>query len=90
LDARGDLGDDEEVKELIQETTQDICECAADLSYNQFKNESPFQLMSVASEPEGQARMKEIMQECLDRADIPRFDELEQAGSSGEADSDEE
>ncbi|HKP27041.1 MAG TPA: hypothetical protein VJV39_24435 [Dongiaceae bacterium] len=86
----GDLAEDEDLKDLIKETAQDICECAADLSYKEFKNESPFQLISLTSDPKGQARIKEIMQECLDRADIPRFDELEQAGMSDESGSEEE
>lgn len=90
LEALGSLAEDEDIKELVQETARDICDCAADLSYNEFKNESPIQLISLAQDPKGQARIKEIMQECLDRADIPRLEELEQAGLSDDSDLEEE
>lgn len=88
----GPLAKDEEV----QDTVRDICECAADMTYNEFKNQPPLQLVSLATDPKAHAKITELMQECLDRADIPRPEELEEAGftdeinSSDESDSEEE
>ena len=82
----GALAENEEV----QDTVRDICECAADQTYNEFKDEPPLQLISLASDPKAHARIKELMQECLDRADIPRPEELEAADWSSVSDSEEE
>ena len=54
----------------FQDVTLDICECAADLTYDAFKNEPPIKLLSLASDSKTQAKAEEIMQECLDRAGI--------------------
>ena len=78
VDARlGALAKDEEVQEIVR----DICECAADMSYNEFKDQPPIKLVSLAADEKARAKITELMQECLDRADIPRPDEL-----GGEAD----
>lgn len=58
-------------EEDFQDVTLDICECAADLTYDAFKNEPPIRLLSLASDSKTQAKAEEIMQECLDRANIP-------------------
>jgi hypothetical protein len=42
------------------------------------------------SDPKAHGRIKELMQECFDRADIPRPDEFEAADSSDDSDSEEE
>jgi hypothetical protein len=76
VDSRlGSLAEDEEV----QETVRGICECAADMTYNEFKDEPPIKLISLATDPKAHARITELMQECLDRADIPRPDEFPEA-----------
>ena len=71
----GKLADDSE----IQDTVRDICECAADMTYNEFKNEPPIKLVSLATDPKARTKIGELMQECLDRADIPRPDEWNEA-----------
>lgn len=83
----GALAGDEEV----QETVRDICECAADMTYNEFKDQPPIKLVSIANDPKAHAKITELMQECLDRAAIPRPDELqEEAGLTEESDFQEE
>jgi hypothetical protein len=71
----GKLAHDSEV----QDTVRDICECAADMTYNEFKNEPPLRLVSLATDPKARTKIGELMQECLDRADIPRPDEWNEA-----------
>jgi len=82
----GRLADDDE----IQQTVHDICECAADMTYNEFKDKPPIQLISLATDSKTRGRIKELMQECLDRADIPRPEEFGQVDWSDYSDSDEE
>lgn len=72
----GRLAKDEEV----QDTVRDICKCAADMTYNNFKDQPPIKLASLALDPKAQAKVKQITQECLDRSDIPRPEEFEEAG----------
>ena len=79
----GALAADEEV----QDTLRDICKCAADMTYNNFKDEPPLKLVSLAQDPKAHAEIKEIMQECLDRADIPRPEEFEEFEIPEESDS---
>ena len=71
----GPLAKDEEV----QDTVRDICKCAADMSYNNFKDQPPIKLASLVLDPKAHAKIKKITQECLDRADIPRPEEFEEA-----------
>jgi|SRR5687767_2399364 hypothetical protein len=71
----GRLAKDEEV----QDTVRDICKCAADMTYNNFKDQPPIKLASLVLDPKAHAKMKQITQECLDRADIPRPEEFEEA-----------
>ena len=82
----GALAEDEEV----QDTVRDICECAADMTYNEFKDQPPIKLVSLAQDPKAHAKIEELMQECLDRADIPRPDEFEETDWADDADSEEE
>lgn len=82
----GKLADDSE----IQDTVRDICECAADMTYNEFKNEPPLKLVSLATDPKARTKIGELMQECLDRADIPRPEEWDEADWSERSDSEDE
>src|SRR5215216_4468457 len=78
----GALAKDEEV----QETIRDICKCAADMTYNNFKDRPPIKLVSLAQDPKAHAKIEEIIQECLDRADIPaEAERLQEADESQEA-----
>jgi hypothetical protein len=82
----GALAEDEEV----QDTVRDICECAADMTYNEFKGQPPIKLVSLAQDPKAHAKITELMQECLDRAEIPRPDELGETDWADDSDSEEE
>ncbi len=82
----GKLADDEEV----QDTVRDICECAADMTYNEFKNEPPLKLVSLATDPKARTKIDELMQECLDRADIPRPEEWDETDGSEKSNSEDE
>jgi hypothetical protein len=46
------------------------------MTYNEFKDQPPIKLISLAQDPKAHAKITELMQECLDRADIPRPSEL--------------
>ena len=82
----GALAKDEEV----QDTVRDVCKCAADMTYNAFKDQPPIKLVSLVKDPKAQTKIQGLMQECLDRADIPRPDEFEEADWADDSDSEEE
>jgi hypothetical protein len=76
----GSLSRDEEV----QDTVRDVCKCAADMTYGNFKDQPPIKLASLAQDPKARAKMKQIIQECLARADIPTEYELRQEADESE------
>jgi hypothetical protein len=70
--------------EEVQEVVLDICDCAADMTYDAFKNEPPITLISIVNDSKTQAKAKHIIQECLDRAEIPSEAELLQSADAEE------
>lgn len=74
----GRLAEDEEA----QDTIKDICKCAADMAYGNFKDQPPIKLISLTQDPKARAKIKQITQECLERADIPTEIEWRQANTS--------
>jgi hypothetical protein len=82
----GRLAEDEEV----QDTVKDICKCAADMAYGNFKDQPPIKLVSLTQDPKARAKIKQITLECLERADIPTEFELPQQADASEEDMSEE
>jgi hypothetical protein len=70
--------------EEVMEVTQEICKCAADMTYDSFKHEPPIRLISLVNDSKTQAKAKKIMQECLDRAEIPTANDPREAYESEE------
>jgi hypothetical protein len=52
------------------EELQDLCECAAEMTYEAYKDQSPAKLIAIADDPAEQKKIAEILQECADRAGI--------------------
>jgi hypothetical protein len=52
------------------EELQDMCACAAEMTYQVYKDQPPAKLLEIADDPAAQKKVGDIMQECADRAGI--------------------
>jgi hypothetical protein len=53
-----------------REELQDMCECAAEMTYEVYKDQPPAKLIAIADDPAAQQKIGSILQECADRASI--------------------
>jgi hypothetical protein len=52
------------------EELQGMCDCAAEMTYEVYKDQPPAKLISIADDPAAQNKIGDILQECADRAGL--------------------
>jgi hypothetical protein len=54
----------------LEQQIRELCECGAEATYDEYKDEPPIKLISIGTDPEAQQRISEIMQDCAEQAGL--------------------
>ena len=55
---------------VTEDDLRQLCACAADLTYEAYKDQPPIKLISIGNDPEVQQKVVGFIKECVERAGL--------------------